>query len=166
MEYHVGISRRRLFVEWSGSEAMYQHNIRRYTSRLLKISVQLFLPGMPISHRVTLCRRLRRVWDGLFPSVAAMNRKLLSVITALSIPVGVTVHDDLLVPFLEQIGLDNVCADLDLLGLYYRPSPAVSRVHRVSLVFGFSPDNVDHFLTNRRVSHDSICYGPNGDDSL
>ena len=166
MEYHVGISRRRLFVEWSGSEVMNRHNIRRYSSRLLKVSVQLFLPDMPMNHRVTLCRRLRRVWDRLFPSTAVMNRQLMSAVSALSMPVGVTVSDDLLVPFLEQIGMDDVCTDLDLLGLYYRPSPVVSRVHRLCLVFGFSPDNIAHFLDSRRISHGSICYGPNGDESL
>ena len=166
MEYHVGVSHRRLYVEWSGSEIMNRHNIRRFTSRLLKVSVQLFLPEMPMSHRVTLCRRLRRVWDRLFPSVAAMNRRLLSVVNNLSMPVGIIVDDDLLVPFLEQIGMDDVCTDLDLLGLYYRPSPVVSRVNRLCLVFGFSPDDVAHFLDSRRVSHGSICYGPNGNESL
>ena len=103
MEYHVGISNRRLFVEWSGAEVMYQHNIRRFSSRLLKLSVHLFLPEMPMNHRVTLCRRLRRAWDRLFPAVAAMNRRLLSVMTSLSMPTGVTVDDDLLVSFLEMI---------------------------------------------------------------
>ena len=166
MEYYVGISHRRLYVEWSGAEKMNQHSIRRYSSRMLKLSIQLFLPDMPISHRVTMCRRLRRVWDQLFPSTAVMNRQLMSAVTALSVPVGVTVDDGLLVPFLEQIGMDNVCADLDLLGVYYRPSPAVSRVHRLSLIFGFSPDDVAHYLDSRRVSHGSICYGPNGDNSL
>ena len=166
MEYYVGVERRRLVVEWSGSEVMNQHYIRRFSSRLLKISVLLYLPVIPINHRITMCRRMRRVWDRLFPSVARMNRLMVSVVMDLSIPAGITVADDLLLSFLERTGLDDVCRDVDLLGIYYQPSQLASRVNRMSLVFGFSPDDLDHYLTNRRVSHEFICYGPNGDDTI
>ena len=163
MEYHVEILNRRLVVTWNGSDAMEQHTIRRFTSRALNFKILLFLPEMPISHRVTMCRRLLRTWETTFQTNSRAARSVLGMPMLRDLREGINLDDSILVPVLNYLGLDDVCRDIDLICIYRR-----RRVHGPTLtfVFGFSPDNLDHFLTHHRRHVDAICYGPNGDDSV
>ena len=154
---------RRLSVTWNGSDSMEQNTIRRFTSRSLNFKILLFLPSMPISHRVILCRRLLRTWDNLFGTNSNAARRILDLPILQGIRNGVNLSDTLLLPILEQLGLDDVCRDIDLICVHRR-----QRLHGPTLtfVFCFSPDSLDHFLTHHRRHIDTICYGPNGDNSL
>ena len=161
----MSIVRRRLRVDWTDTEETYQHVIRRHITRLLRLRVLLFLPEMPVNHRLCLCRRLRRRWDCVFPSTSRMIRQFSSLLTELSIEPGITVSDDLLLELLNRTGLDDVCRDLDLIGIHYRPA-RLSVSPNLQLIFTFSPDCVDHYLSTRMINRDTLCYGPNGDQDL
>jgi len=51
MEYFVGLERRRIIVEWNGSEVgLVRTTLARHISRSVQYKVQLYLPRMPNNH--------------------------------------------------------------------------------------------------------------------
>ena len=160
----MGLERRRLAVEWNGSIVdLVKVTLVRYLSRSLQIKVHLYLPRMPVSHAVCMRRRMRRAWEAACGTGAASARKIQSMIRNLRLSNGLHVNDNLLVPILEDLTLDDVAADTDLIGYYQ--SGSVAR-RRVVFLFGFFPDNVTHYLNTVVVGRDSINYGRNGDLSI
>lgn len=164
MEYYVGLDRRRLVVEWNGSEVdLIKTTLVRYVSRSVQYKVQIYLPRMPNNHAFCMKRRLRRVWEMGCGSGAAAARKIGLMVRRLQIQNGLHISDDVLVPVLEELSLDDVAVDLDMIG-YYQSGSNGGR--RVIFLFGFYPDNLAHYLNHVNFGRDSINYGRNGDLSI
>ena len=164
MEYYVGQERRRLVVEWNGSDVdLVKTTLIRHNSRSMQYKIQLYLPRMPNNHALCMKRRLRRSWEASCGLGASSARKIGSVIRKLHVGNGLHVHDDILVPLLEELALDDVAIDIDLIG-YHQSGPVGRR--RVCFLFGFYPDNIAHYLNNAVFGRDSINYGRNGDLSI
>ena len=164
MEYYLGLERRRLVVEWNGSEGgLVRTTLIRYVSRSITYKVQICLPRMPVNHSICMRRRLRRAWVSACGEGAAAARKISAVVRRLRLSNGLKVSDDVLVQLLEDLGLDNVAADIDLVG--YHQSGSFNR-RSLLFVFGFYPDDSAHYLNMTVIGRDSINYGRNGDLSL
>ena len=92
MEYFVGLERRRIIVEWNGSDVgLVQTTLARHVSRSVQYKVQLYLPRMPNTHAFCMKRRLRRVWESSCGVGAACARKIGSVVRKLQIENGLHV---------------------------------------------------------------------------
>ena len=164
MEYYLGLERRRLVVEWNGSEGeLIKTTLIRYVSRSITYKVQICLPRMPMNHSICMRRRLRRAWVTACGEGTAAARKISAVTRRLRLSNGLHVSDDILVPFLEGLNLDDVAADIDLVG--YHQSGTCNR-RNLHFIFGFYPDNLAHYLNMTVIGRDSINYGRNGDLSL
>ena len=158
------MSGRRLIVDWNGTEFTLNRSvIYHQNSRPLHIKMYLYLPKMPVSHTLCLSRRLKRKIMDCVGSGGGAMRSLNSRIRSVGLTDGLHIRDDALVPLLEQLGLDDVAADLDLVGYYQR---RVRTQLKSVFVFGFSPDNLDHYLSSSMVRGELLNYGPNGDLSL
>ena len=164
MEYYVEMSGRRLIVDWNGTEfGLNRGNIFHRNSRPLHVKMYLYLPKMPVNHTLCLNRRLKKKIEGCIGVGSAVMRNLNARIRAVGLTDGLHIRDDALVPLLEQLGLDDVAPDLDLIGYYQR---RVRSQLKSVFIFGFSPDNLDHYLANSMVRGGLLNYGPNGDLSL
>ena len=164
MEYYIAMNGRRLVVEWNGSDVdLVKTTLIRHNSRSMQYKIQLYLPRMPNNHALCMKRRLRRSWEASCGLGAPSARKISSVIRKLHIGNGLHIHDDVLVPLLEELSLDDIAVDIDLIGYYQ--SGTVGR-RRTCFLFGFYPDNIAHYLNNAVFGRESINYGRNGDLSI
>ena len=163
MEYNVRISDRRLVVDWSCSEFMRYRTVHRYQCRALDYKIMLFMPVMMPLHHAVLLRRFRR-----FLNDVGMNsifaRRLLEFCTNRRLLSGIYISDELLLPLMECTAIDDVCADIDLIGFHLsRPREGTKRIN---LLFAFCPDSFEHFLANRIEHNGVLCYGRNGNSDL
>ena len=164
MEYFVGLENRKLEVEWNGTSAdLCRHTFKRYSSRILSYKCYLYLPKMPTNHIICLRRRVERPWAEHVGSDANSARKIISVLNQLKLKNGLYIQDDVLVPILEKLSLDDVAADLDLIGFY---QSGTVRRRKLLFVFGFSPDDPADFLEKSVTRGNLLNYGKNGDLSL
>ena len=164
MEYYVEMSGRRLVVDWNGTEfGLHRGIVYHRNSRPLHVKMYLYLPKMPVNHTVCLNRRLKRKINDCIGQGAGAMRSLNSRIRAVGLTDGLHIRDEALVPLVEQLGLDDVAVDLDIIGYYQR---RVRGQLKSVFIFGFSPDNLVHYLENSMVRGELLNYGPNGDLSL
>ena len=163
MEYHVSMNSRRLEVIWNGTDDLNRLTFSRYNSRAIQFKAYLYVPRMPTNHSICMRRRMVRSWIRACGSGAQAARHLVNMVHDLHLSNGLHVSDDILVPVLERLGLDDVGADLDLIG-YYQSGARGRR--RLILLFAFNPDNLTHYLTHSIVRHDILNYGRNGDMNL
>ena len=118
---------------------------------------------MPVSHVLCLVRRLKRKILECIGQGSNAMRSLSARVRNVGLSDGLHVRDDALLPLLEQLGLDDVATDLDLIGYYQK---RVRGQLKSVFVFGFSPDDLDHYLKNSMVRGEMMNYGRNGDVSL
>ena len=164
MEYFVGMVGRRLVVDWNGTDFDMQRSIVYHrNSRPLHVKMYLYLPKMPVNHVLCLVRRLKRKIGSCIGLEATAMRNLGARIRNVGLTDGLHVRDDALLPLMEQLGLDDVASDLDLVGYYQK---RVRGQLKSVFVFGFSPDDLDHYLKNSMVRGELMNYGRNGDISL
>lgn len=164
MEYYVGLSGRRLVVEWNGTEFdLRRGNVFQHNSRPLHVKMFLYSPKMPISHTLCLHRRLKKKINDCIGSGRLAMRNLRNRIRLVGLTDGLHVRDDALVPLLEQLGLGDVVPDLDLIGYYQRH---VRNQLKSVFVFGFDPDRLDHYFAHSMIRGELLNYGRNGDSSL
>lgn len=164
MEYFIGLSGRRLSVEWNGTEfGMHRGTVFHRNSRPLHVKMYLYLPKMPVSHTLCLNRRLKKKIEECVGQGPTAMRSLNTRIRSVGLTNGLHVRDDSLVPLLEQLGFDDVVDDLDLIGYY---QSRVRNQLKSVFLFGFSPDNLSHYLDNSVIRGGLLNYGRNGDLSL
>ena len=164
MEYYVGLENRKLEVEWNGTAAdLCRYTFKRYSSRIVHFKCYLYLPKMPVSHTICLKRRVEKAWDMNVGSDANSARRIVSILNQLKLRNGLYIQDDVLLPVLEKLSLDNVAADLDLIGFYQSGN---ARCRKLLFVFGFDPDDPADFLEKSVNRGSQLNYGRNGDLSL
>ena len=123
----------------------------------------LFMPVMMPLHHAVLLRRFRRFLAGVrMDSVFA--RRLLEFCVSHRLVSGIYTADDLLIPLMDCTGIDDVCADIDLIGFHLTNSRGGKK--RINLLFAFCPDDFGHFLVNRIERNGVLCYGRNGNSDL
>ena len=163
MEFGISESGKNLDVVWNGplgnlcrkltiSSMSKQHNMRIY----------LFFPKMPANHVLCLVERLRRCW---FRAVGRSTNGATKAMECLNeiVTEGLVTDDGLLIQILEKLELDDVATDLDLVAIKsWRTQQRLNSIW----AFCFSPDDLEHFLENTKISMDQMCYGRNGDSSL
>ena len=162
MEYHIDIAERRIEVEWEGF-SLNRTTFVRYNSRSMQYKAYLYLPRSPMSHIVCMRRRIYRFWERVMGTGVLSARKIQSAIRQLGLKNGLYVDDAKLVPLMEQLGMDDISADLDLIGYYQAGS---RRQQKTIFLFGFNPDDLSHYLENVVVRGTMLNYGRNGDLSL
>ena len=164
MEYYVAMNGRRLVVEWNGTDfGMHRSIVYHQNSRPIHVKMYLYLPKMPVSHVVCLVRRLKRKVLGCIGQGSTAMRSLNTRIRNVGLGDGLHIRDDALLPLMEQLGLDDIVADLDLVGYYQR---RVRSQLKSVFIFGFNPDNLEHYLNHSMVRGEMLNYGRNGDLSL
>lgn len=164
MEYYVALDGRRLVVDWNGTDfGMHRNTVYQRNSRPLHTKMYLYLPKIPVSHTVCLVRRLRRKILECVGQGSTSMRSLNTRIRNVGLSDGLHIRDDALLPLLEQLGFDDVATDLDLIGYYQR---RIRGQLKSIFIFGFSPDNLEHFLGHSMVRGELMNYGRNGDLSL
>ena len=158
------MSGRRLVVDWNGTEfGLNRGIIFHRNSRPLHIKMYLYLPKMPVSHTLCPNRRLKRKINDCIGSGNGAMRSLNSRIRSVGLTDGLHIRDDALIPLMEQLGLDDVAVDLDMVGYYQRQ---VRGQLKCVFIFGFCPDNLNHYLEQSMIRGELLNYGPNGDLSL
>ena len=164
MEYYVGLEGRRLDVEWNGTnDGLYRITFARYSSRALSYKCYLYLPKMPTNHSICLRRRIVKSWSDHVGSTQNSARRIISLLDRLNYRNGLHVQDDILLPLVEGLTLDDVAVDLDIIGFY---QSGTRRQRKIVFIFGFSPDNISHYLEQSVTRGGLMCYGRNGDLSL
>ena len=164
MEYYVGMEGRKLEVEWNGTSSdLFRLTFQRYSSRLLHYKCYLYLPKMPTNHVICMKRRIARVWSSKVGSDSNSARRIVSVLNQLKLRNGLYIQDDVLLPVLEGLSLDDVAPDLDLIGFYQSGNP---RQRKLLFVFGFSPDDEADYLEKAVTRGGQMNYGRNGDISI
>ena len=164
MEYYIEMAGRRLVVDWNGTDFDMQRNVVFHrNSRPIHVKMYLYLPKMPVSHALCLNRRLKRRITTCIGLGNTAMRSFNTRVRNVGLVDGLHVRDDALLPLLEQLGFDDVATDLDLIGYYQK---RVRGQLKSVFVFGFSPDDLDHYLKNSMVRGEMMNYGRNGDTSL
>lgn len=164
MEYYVGLEGRKLEVEWNGTSCdLNRLTFQRYSSRSLHYKCYLYLPKMPTNHSICLRRRINRAWASRVGTDANSARRILSCLNLLKLKNGLYIQDDVLLPLLEKLSMDDVAADLDLIGFYQSGNP---RKRKLLFVFGFHPDDGADYLEKAVTRGGLMNYGRNGDLSL
>ena len=159
----MSMNSRRLEVIWNGTDNLVRLTFGRYNSRAVQYKAYLYIPKMPTNHSICMRRRMIRSWTRACGVGAQAARNLVRMIQDLHLSNGLHISDEVLVPVLEKLGLDDVGADLDLIG-YYQSGTRGRR--RLILLFGFNPDDLNHYLAHSVVRHDILNYGRNGDMNL
>ena len=164
MEFEIGICDKNIEIEWNGpTEKLCRKVIITSLSKSHHMRVYLFYPKMPTNHVICLINRLKRVWlDKIGQSTEGASKALATLDKFIHEPELIT-DDSTLIGILEDLGLDDVATDLDLLAV--RKWKSRERMN-TNWAFGFSPDLLDHFLTNMKLNGELICYGRNGDEAL
>ena len=163
MEYHVALHERRLEVQWNGFNELCRITFARYTSRAIQYKAYLYIPKMPSNHMVCMRRRIIRSWKDKCGTGVVSARRVQAAVRAMGLKNGLHISDDVLVPLLEKLTLDDVGIDLDMIGLY---QSGTSNQRKVIFLFGFCPDDLSHFLTHSRFRNDLLNYGRCGDVEL
>ena len=164
MEYFLAMQGRRLVVEWNGTDfGMHRSNVFHRNSRPLHVKMYLYLPKMPISHTLCLVRRLKRKINACVGQGNTAMRSLNTRIRNVGLTDGLHVRDEALLPLMEQLGLDDIVTDVDLIGYYQR---RVRSQLKSVFVFGFNPDDLEHYLAHSMIRGGLLNYGRNGDLSL
>ena len=155
---------RKLEVEWNGTSSdLFRLTFQRYSSRLLHYKCYLYLPKMPTNHVICMKRRIARAWSSKVGSDSNSARRIVSVLNQLKLRNGLYIQDDVLLPVLEGLSLDDVAPDLDLIGFYQSGNP---RQRKLLFVFGFSPDDEADYLEKAVTRGGQMNYGRNGDISI
>ena len=164
MEYYIEMTDRRLVVDWNGTDFDLQRSVVFHkNSRPIHVKMYLYLPKMPVNHTLCMVRRLKRKINVCVGSGGNAMRNLRARIRNIGLTDGLHIRDDALLPLLEQLGFDDVASDLDLIGYYQK---RVRGQLKSVFVFGFSPDDLEHYLNNSMVRGEMMNYGRNGDTSL
>ena len=162
MEYYVGLEGRKLEVEWNGAD-LNRLTFIRYSSRAIHYKCYLYLPRMPTNHTICMKKRLERAWKSRVGSDANSKRRIITALNQLKLKNGLHIQDDILLPLLEKLNLNDVAPDLNIIGFY---QSGCKRQRKLLFVFGFYPDNESHYLEKAVIRGDLVNYGRNGDLSL
>lgn len=163
MEYTVGLNiSRQLEVKWNGSaENLKRATFARYGSRSIKYKNYLYMPKMPINHTVCMKRRIEKAWQDAIGDKVSASRSILSVINGMKLKNGLYTAKDVLLPIMEAFGLN--AADIEPIG-YYQTGSKDRR--KLIFLFGFNPEDWEHYLKHVVSRGESIIYGRNGDALL
>ena len=164
MEFRLSEHRHRVVIEWNGPvEPLGRKLISSHVSRLVNLKVYFYYPRMPTNHTICLFSRMKKIWLDKVGQDYLAARKILDAAEKMPNENKLFYDDETLISFLEDLSLDDVGADLDLIGVRKRVKGLRTYVE---CYFGFSPDDVEHFISNMIIRNDTLCYGRNGDIDL
>ena len=164
MEFGITETKTNLSIIWNGPlEELCRKMIISSISKIHHMRIYLFYPKMPANHVACLIDRLRKNWFDVVGRSTDGASKAKNTLNKLQLDQPLITDDSKLLTILEDLGLDDVASDLDLIAVKCWESN--SRTNSI-WAFGFSPDDVDHFLKNVKITTDQMCYGRNGDTSL
>ena len=163
MVYHVEMVDRRLNVGSSDFENLNRSTFYMIRTRRLQCRAYLYLPKMPERHMICMQRRMKQSWTKNVGVKAACIRRIMNAVRVLGLGNGLHVNNDVLHQFLLDISLENVATDIGLIGIYKAGNHQDSKL---LLLFGFKPENMNHFIENSAVRRNMLIYDKNGDPAL
>lgn len=164
MEFGITETKSNLNIVWNGPlEELCRKLIISSISKTHHMRVYLFYPKMPANHVACLIDRLRRNWFNTVGRSTTGATKARNALNKLQLDQPLITDDAKLLNLLEDLELDDVASDLDLIAVKKWETDA--RTNSI-WAFCFSPDDINHFLTNTKITPDQMCYGRNGDNSL
>ena len=169
MEFGINEAKYNLNITWNGpSEVLCRklvsaHILQTAAAGTHHLKLLMFYPMMPTNHVTCLLERFRRNWCSKVGDAARGARKAVAALSAFPEENVCISDDNTLVKIMEEIRLDDVATDIDLIAIKkFSDGDKTTSIW----AFGFSPDNLEHFLENVRVNGDMMCYGRNGDTDL
>ena len=169
MEFGISEAKFNLNITWNGpTEILCRKLVTSYTLKSTAdtthhLKLLMFYPRMPTNHVTCILERFRRSWFNKVGIAARGARKAMTALSTISEQDFCVSDDKILIKVMEEIGLDDVATDIDLIAI---KKFTIGGKSTSIWAFGFSPDDLGHFLENVRVNGDMMCYGRNGDPDL